>query len=149
MTLRSAAQRIADTKQRLATDDDVWVATGSLDGTPHLVPLSMSWIKARIMCVTYTNSPTTRNVAATSQARCSLDSTGDVVILKTAAQIMAFEDCSDDAIQEMVDQFGWDPRHDPEIAWSVLVMTPLMIHAWNCEPEIANRTIMRDGAWVE
>ena len=149
MTLRPTAQRISDTKHRLATDEDVWVATASPEGTPHLIPLSMAWIDGKVMCVTYTNSPTTRNVIATSQARCSLDSTTDVIILKTSGQIMQMDQCSDDLVQEMVEQFRWDPRNSPEIGWSVLTMTPLMIQAWNTEPEIENRTIMRNGAWVE
>lgn len=149
MTLRTTEQRIADTMQRLRTDADVWVATASPDGDPHLIPLSLAWIKGRVMCVTYTDSPTSRNVAATSKARCSLDSTNDVIVMNTAAQIMPFAECPEDLIDDMVRQFGWDPRHNSDIEWSALVMTPLMIHAWNSESEIAGRTIMRGGMWLD
>ena len=40
---RSPAQRRRDTEHRLAHDVDVWVATASPDGVPHLVPLSFDW----------------------------------------------------------------------------------------------------------
>ena len=41
---RSRAERRRDTEHRLAHDVDVWVASASVDGVPHLVPLSFDWI---------------------------------------------------------------------------------------------------------
>jgi len=40
---RSRAQRRRDTGHRLTHDIDVWVASASADGAPHLVPLSFDW----------------------------------------------------------------------------------------------------------
>ena len=40
---RSRAQRRRDTEHRLSHDKDVWVASASADGAPHLVPLSFDW----------------------------------------------------------------------------------------------------------
>ena len=149
MSLRTTPQRIADARHSLATADDVWIATASLEGIPHLIPLSLAWIDEKVMCVTYTDSVTARNVAATSIARCSLESTTNVVIMRTNADLLDLGDCDPEVVQEMVTQFGWDPRRSPDIAWSVLTMTPVTIHAWQGEPEIKGRTIMRDCEWVD
>ena len=69
--------------------------------------------------------------------------------MRTTASIIPFGETDDATIDEMVRQFGWDPRDNPEIEWSVLAMKPTLIHAWQSEPEIDGRTIMRKGAWVE
>ena len=148
MTIRTTAQRVADTRARLRTDEDLWLATASLEGTPHLIPLSLSWIEGRVICVTYTDSATARNIAATSRARCSLASTTDVVTMTADAEVMGMAAFDPGILQQMVDQFGWDPRESPEIDWSVLAMTPRTIHAWHMEPEIKGRTIMRHGEWL-
>jgi hypothetical protein len=37
---RSRAERRRDTEHRLTHEVDLWVATASEDGMPHLVPLS-------------------------------------------------------------------------------------------------------------
>jgi hypothetical protein len=40
---RSPIWRRRDTERRLDQDVDVWMATASADGAPHLVPVSFDW----------------------------------------------------------------------------------------------------------
>ena len=62
---RSRAERRRDTEHRLTHDVDVWVASASPDGTPHLVPLSFDWDGETLLLATSAQSPTGRNLAAT------------------------------------------------------------------------------------
>ena len=49
---RDRETRKADTLAMLATPGiDVWVATSSAAGTPHLVPVSLAWVGERVVIV--------------------------------------------------------------------------------------------------
>jgi hypothetical protein len=43
MANRTTTERIESAVRRFASEPNVWVATGSMAGTPHLVPLSLAW----------------------------------------------------------------------------------------------------------
>jgi hypothetical protein len=148
MTPRSTATRITEAIHRLETEADVWIATASGDGAPHLIPLSLAWDGSRILVSTPTASPTTRNIAQTGRARASLADTDDVVIVRAAAEAAPFADLPDAIAARFVDRVGWDPRQQSGGEWSLLTLTPEMVFAWKREPEIAGRTIMRGGEWV-
>src|SRR5262245_59614494 len=49
---RTRAERRADALRRLETDENVWVSTAGVDGSPHLVPLSLAWDGSRILVAT-------------------------------------------------------------------------------------------------
>jgi hypothetical protein len=148
MELRSTAQRIADTKARLETDADVWIATASGDGTPHLIPLSLGWDGGAILVTTPSDSPTVRNILATGRARAALDSAVEVVIISSSAKAIPLDEMDPETVERLVGRIGWDPRKASG-RWSVLRLSPELIHAWNSEPEIEGRTIMRRGEWLE
>lgn len=63
--MRSAAQRRADAERRLENDANVWIATSSNDGTPHLVPVSLGWDGTQILVATPSATPTARNADET------------------------------------------------------------------------------------
>ena len=47
---RDPGTRKADTLALLATPAiDVWVATASAAGAPHLVPVSLAWVEERVV----------------------------------------------------------------------------------------------------
>ena len=50
---RSRAQRRHDTEHRLAHDIDLWVASASPAGRPHLVPLSFDWDGEALLLATF------------------------------------------------------------------------------------------------
>jgi flavin reductase (DIM6/NTAB) family NADH-FMN oxidoreductase RutF len=147
MANRATATRIADTIRRLESEPDVWIATASADGVPHLIPLSLAWDGSRILLATPPDSPTVRNIAATGWARASLADTDDVVIVVASAEVTPFEQTPGDVVEFFVDAAGWDPRRE-DGRWSLLTLTPETVHAWKGEPELVGRTIMRHGEWV-
>ncbi|MCP3974428.1 MAG: pyridoxamine 5'-phosphate oxidase [bacterium] len=147
MENRSAESRIADTLRRLESEADVWIATASAAGAPHLIPLSLAWDGTNILLATPPGSPTARNIDATGQARASLADTDDVVVIVASAVVTPFERTPDDVADSFAERAGWDPRKN-DGRWALLTLAPETIHAWKGEPELVGRTIMRRGEWV-
>ena len=54
---RPRDRRRHDAERRLAGDLDLWVATASATGTPHLVPLSFDWDGEAILMATAVTTP--------------------------------------------------------------------------------------------
>ena len=84
---RSRARRRRDTEHRLTHDVDLWVASASADGAPYLVPLSFDWDREALLVATPTDSPTSRNLAATRTARRGLGHTRNVSMIEGEEQM--------------------------------------------------------------
>lgn len=147
MATRSHNDRIVDALRRLETDRNVWISTSSPDGTPHLVPLSLGWDGLRILVATPSATPTARNVAATGKARAALDDADDVVLIAADAQEIPFAEAAEETVEVLVNRIGWSPADESGV-WSLLALTPHMVHAWRGVSEIDRRTIMKSGAWL-
>jgi flavin reductase (DIM6/NTAB) family NADH-FMN oxidoreductase RutF len=65
--MRSAAQRKSDAIEKLAADQDVWVATVGERGIAHLVPLSWCWHAGQVVVAVEASSRTARNAASSSR----------------------------------------------------------------------------------
>ena len=144
---RDQATRKTDTLALLATPAiDVWVATASGDGDPHLVPVSLAWVDERVVIAVEATSRTARNLAASGDARLAVGPTRDVVMID--AVLDATIDVSDDESlgSAYVAQADWDPRASTGYVFAVL--RPVRIQAWREANEIAGRTLMRDGRWL-
>lgn len=141
---RSTAQRIADTRARLAGDADVWVATAG-DGQPWLVPLSFHWTGEVVLLATLRASPTYRNLAGSSAARLALGHTRDVVMIDASVDLP--QHLRDDQADAVARVAGYDPRTDADTAY--LRCWPRRIQAWRSAAEIEGRTIMHEGSWDE
>lgn len=148
MPNRTTAQRTAHARTRLHSDHNVWIATGSLEGIPHLVPLSLAWLDDSIVVATPSTTPTARNAAASGRARAALDDADDVVMFDCDVDVIAF-DHADSALRDSyIDAVGWDPRDNPG-EWSLLVLRPRRGQVWNGPAEIDGRTIIADGQWLD
>ena len=147
MPARSIEQRISAVLRRLKSEPNVWIATASPAGVPHLVPLSLAWANGEILVTSPSETPTVRNVAATGRARAALDSTEDVVIIEAAASAASLDAVPEASMDFYVSTVGWDPRVESG-NWSMLTLRPRLIHAWNGIGEIDGRTIMRRGEWL-
>lgn len=147
MTIRSTADRITDARQRLQSDTNVWLATASPDGLPHLVPFSLGWDGANIQITTQRNTVTARNVMATGRARASLDDADDVVILDGPARVQPIEEVDGGVLAEFVQRLGWDPAYNGD-DWVLITLTPDRVLSWNSLDEGEGRVIMRTGAWL-
>ncbi len=145
---RPAATRKADVLAKLtAPVVDAWVATASA-AEPYLVPLTLAWLRDRIVLATDAKSRTGANLTASGVARIALGATRDVVLIDAVleetfpvAQAPAW------VADGYATGTDWDPRTAGG-SYLYLVLRPDRVQAWREENEIAGRTLMRDGAWL-
>ncbi|WP_443055574.1 pyridoxamine 5'-phosphate oxidase family protein [Streptomyces sp. NBC_00690] len=144
---RSVEQRKHDVLARLTRDHDVWVATASADGGPCLVPLSFVWDQDTLLMCTRRTNPTAINLTPRGPVVLTLGTTRDVVLIRGDAEVVegaALATRSADAFADKLE--GWDPRDQPH--WIYLRVTPTTVQAWREVNELADRDLMRDGAWL-
>jgi len=145
--VRTTAERVAVAQAKLAGDADVWVATGDGQGVAHLVPLSLCWHEDEIVVATEARSRTARNAEASTQARLALGSTRDVVSIEATVTVIAHADASPALVDAYRSRVGWDPADGGE--WVFLRCRPVSVQVWRDVEEMAGRTVMRGGTWIE
>jgi hypothetical protein len=144
---RSAATRKRDALALLATRAiDVWVATASVAGTAHLVPLSLAWVDERVVIAVSDTSVTAENLVANLRARLAVGSTRDVVMIVAVLERAVQVDQDDALWAAYVGQADWDPRQGS--GYQFLVLRPERLQAWREANEIPGRTLVRDGRWL-
>jgi hypothetical protein len=144
---RSRAQRRRDTEYRLAHDIDLWVATASADGAPHLVPLSFDWDGEALLVATPTDSPTGRNLAATQAVRLGLGETRDVTMIDGDVEVHEMDGLPQEQGNRFAARAGFDPRAlTTPYRWFRIL--PRRIQAWREADELPDRELMRDGRWL-
>ena len=146
---RSPEQRKSDALAELTTPHgDVWVASASSTGRPHLVPLSLAWDGEHVIIAVERTAVTARNIVLSERARLGLGGTRDVVMIDVVlVQTIAVEEAPAEVAERYAAQADWDPRASGG-DFAYLLLRPQRIHVWREENEIAGRTVMRDGAWL-
>lgn len=145
---RSRAERRRDTEHRLQHDVDLWVASASADGVPHLVPLSFDWDGEALLMSTSRTSPTGANLAATGAVRLALGATRDVTLVDGVTTVLPMVALPTEQGDRFASRAGFDPRTSgPTYRW--FRVTPRRIQAWREVDELAGRELMRDGRWVD
>jgi hypothetical protein len=117
-------------------------------GVPHLIPLSLAWDGEHLLLATPTNSPTVGNATATGAVKATLDSADDVVLVDGAIEVTDLAAADASRFDTSLQRVGWNPA-DQDGEWSLLVVTPKTVRAWNSVAEITGRTIMESGCWLE
>ncbi|TDE27588.1 pyridoxamine 5'-phosphate oxidase family protein [Actinomadura sp. 6K520] len=144
---RSRARRRRDTEHRLARDVDLWVATASPDGAPHLVPLSFDWDGEALLLATLAASPTGRNLAAARAVRLGLGPTRDVTMIDGEVEVLEIGALPRPAGDRFAARTGFDPRaEDAPYLW--FRVRPRRVQAWREADELPGRDLMRDGRWL-
>ena len=146
MQPRTTSQRIADVLEKLKHDEDIWVASANEAGMAYLVPLSFSWDGTRLTVATPRNSRTARNLRRAGWTRMALGPTRDVVTLEGPVEELALDEDLHLAEEHAAQSF--DPRGEPE-EHVFIRLTPQTVQAYRSAPELAGRTIMRHGEWLE
>lgn len=144
---RSSEQRRRDTEHRLAHDIDVWVASASADGAPHLVPLSFDWDGETLLVATPTDSRTGRNLATTRDVRLGIGDTRDVTMIDGDIEILEIDALSPEDGDRFAARTGFDPR-TLTTAYRWFRIRPHRIQAWREVNELADRNLMSDGRWL-
>lgn len=147
---RTSAQRVVDAKAKLGAGGDVWLATAGEAG-PHLVPLTMAWDQGsgEIILCTERRTVTVRNIqSGPNVVRVGIGPTRDVLMVIGQAAVTGLVQEEHESARLFADATGWDPRQDSG-AWVFIRIRPVTIQSWRNVDEIANRTVMRHGQWVD
>jgi Pyridoxamine 5'-phosphate oxidase len=143
---RSREERKADTLAKLETEVDVWVASAGEDGRANLAPLSFVWHGAALTVALPATSVTGRNLARAGWARVALGPTRDVVMLEGPLEVLPIG--TDPALEDAhARATGFDPREEAG-TFVYIRLTPERIQAWREANELAERQLMKDGAWL-
>ncbi|MFF7589614.1 pyridoxamine 5'-phosphate oxidase family protein [Kitasatospora purpeofusca] len=145
---RPLAERRQDIERRLAEDVDVWVATASPDGVPHLVPLSFDRDGGALLLATPLGSPTGRNLAAAATVRLALGHTRDVCMIEGEVEALGIDDLPHERADRFAARTGFDPRASA-VRYGWFRVTPRRVQAWREENELSGRELMRDGRWLD
>ena len=124
----------------------MWVATASPDGVPYLVPLSFDWDGETLLLAT-TESPTSRNLAATRVVRLALGPTRDVTVIDGDVEVLEIDALPLERGDRFAASAGFDPRA-LTTPYSWFRVTPRRVQAWREENELSGRDLMRDGRWL-
>lgn len=144
---RSRAVRRRDTERRLTDDVDLWVATASDDGVPHLVPLSFDWDGEALLLSTPAASPTGRNLSGSGGVRLALGPTRDVTTLEGEVEVLALTELDPAVADRFAARTGFDPR-DEGAGYAWFRVRPVRVQAWREADELAGRELMREGRWL-
>ncbi|QNE74164.1 pyridoxamine 5'-phosphate oxidase family protein [Streptomyces finlayi] len=145
---RGLEERLRDTRARLESDIDVWVATSGTPGGAHLVPLSFLWDGTAILVSTPRTSITGRNLLADARVRLSFGPTRDVVMVDGIAEPVRIGDLAAGTGDAFVAKTGFDPREPDEQAYQYFLIRPQRVQAWREANEMRGRHLMRDGRWL-
>jgi hypothetical protein len=144
---RPRSQRRRDTERRLQHDVDLWVASASADGVPHLVPLSFDWDGTAILLSTPRDSPTGRNLATQRTVRLALGETRDVTLIEGDVEVLPMDALDQEAGDRFAARTGFDPRAlTTPYCW--FRITPRRVQAWREVDELAERELMRRSQWM-
>ena len=142
MPPRDAATRKHDTLAMWATPAvDVWVATASVEGGAHLVPVSLAWVGERLVVAVSAASRTARDLADRHPAP-----TRDVTMVDAVLERTVPVGSDDRLADAYATQADWDPRGSEGYVY--LILRPERVQAWREVDEIPGRTLMRDGEWL-
>ncbi|WP_328416713.1 pyridoxamine 5'-phosphate oxidase family protein [Micromonospora sp. NBC_00389] len=144
---RGFAERLRDTRAKLESEVDLWVATSGSPGGVHLIPLSYLWDGTAFLISTPRTSVTSRNLLADGRVRLSLGPTRDVVIVDGTAEPVDIADLDPDLGDAFATRTGFDPRESDE-PYQHFLIRPRRIQAWREANELQGRVLLRDGRWL-
>ncbi|MGW8883314.1 pyridoxamine 5'-phosphate oxidase family protein [Streptomyces sp. NPDC055749] len=144
---RELEERLRDTRARLESDIDLWVATSGSEGGVHLVPLSYLWDGTVFLISTPLASVTGRSLLADGRVRLGLGPTRDVVMVDGDAEPVDIAALGPGAREAFAAKTGFDPGA-LEDQYQYFRVRPRRIQAWREANELRGRDLMRDGRWL-
>ncbi|MEV0973932.1 pyridoxamine 5'-phosphate oxidase family protein [Microtetraspora glauca] len=144
---RGFEERLRDTRAKLESDVDLWVATSGSQGGVHLIPLSYLWDGTAFLISTPRASVTGRNLLADGRVRLSLGPTRDVVVVDGTAEPVDIADLAPKTGDAFATKTGFDPRELDE-PYQYFLIRPRRVQAWREANELRGRDLMRDGRWL-
>lgn len=147
--LRSTAQRKTDVLTMLQKNGDVWLATASPSGKPHVIAVSSWWDGSQVVVATRGGSRTARNLESTRVGRLALGAPDDVVLIDAKlSDATPVSGAKPDLKAGFVAAVGWDPADEGD-DWKFFRLRPLDIQAYRGYGELQGREVMRQSKWVD
>ncbi|HEY7937624.1 MAG TPA: pyridoxamine 5'-phosphate oxidase family protein [Candidatus Limnocylindrales bacterium] len=146
--MRPIQQRKADVLATFERNADLWIATASSSGRPHLVAVSAWWHDPDFLIATVGSSRTARNLDATGVARLGLGTPDDVIVIDarlTESLPVGSADATLHAGFEAA--VGWSPTGEPG-SWRFFRLMPARIQAYRGYAELDGRDVFADGRWL-
>jgi Pyridoxamine 5'-phosphate oxidase len=145
--MRTTEQRKADVLATLERNADLWIATASRSGGPHLVAVSAWWHSPDFVIATVGSSRTARNLDATDVARLALGAPDDVIVVDARLTHSVPVGDADEPLQAgFAAAVGWSPIEEPG-AWRFFRLAPTRIQAYRGYGELVGRDVFSDGRW--
>jgi hypothetical protein len=142
---RTLEQRTANVREALSRNGDMYLATATPSGEPHLIAVSSWWDGNRIVVATLGTSRTARNLDAGRLARLALGPPADMIVIDASVVDTVDVDVAD---LRMGDGFatavGWNPA-DEGPGWRFFRFSPVQIQAYRGYGELPGRDVMREG----
>lgn len=145
---RSTRQRKADVLAALERNGDVWLATASASGQPHVIAVSSWWDGSLLVVATTAGSRTARNLDSTHVARIALGTPDDVTMIDVVGSDSTPVLAANPELREgFKAAVGWDPAEEGS-DWKFFRLRPSRIQAYRGYGEVPGRDVMRDARWL-
>jgi hypothetical protein len=145
---RKLDERLRDTRAKLDSEVDLWVATSDPSAGVHLIPLSDLWDGSAFLISTPRTSVTSRNLLADGRVRLGLGPTRDVVLVDGTAEPVDGAAMPAATADAFAAKTGFDPRKELTEPYQYFLPRPRRIQAWREANELPGRDLMRDGRWL-
>lgn len=145
--MRDAATRKADVLAALERQEDVWLATASLQGHPYVIAVSCWWDGLDVVIATRGESPTGRNLKATGEARVAVGAPADAMVIGARVVKSHPVDEEGKVAGGFAAAVGWDPR-EVGTGWMFFRLRPNSVQAFRGYDELDGRDVMKDGEWL-
>lgn len=143
------AERRKAALERLRSNTTLWLATASDARGPHLIPLFYWWDGFTLTTATFEGSRTLKNVRVQPKVRAAIGTAADVLMIDATATIATVADNAD--IGEITRRFAQASANDPHLVpnFVYIKLEPVRIQLWTDAADIAGRTVMRAGVWLD
>jgi len=145
--MRDPQTRVADVKAALERQADLWLASASPEGKPHLIAVSAWWDGAEVVIATTATSRTARNLAQNPSARLALGSPSDAIVIDARVVEVVPAEARAELAAGFARAVGWDPREVGQ-GWSFFRFKPLRMQAFKGYDELEGREVMRGSTWL-
>ena len=146
---RSTGQRKSDVLAGLAQNRDMWLATSSPSGRPHMIPVSSWWDGSQVVIATIGGNRTARNLDATGLGRLALGSPDDVVMIDVSvSDSVPVHNADPQLAAGFAAAAGWNPVQEAG-NWRFFRLTPLEIQAYRGYGELQGRQVMHGSQWLD
>jgi len=141
------SRRQADVIAVLEGNSDLWLATASSSGRPHIIAVSAWWDGTSVVIATTGGSRSARNLEAARSGRLAAGTPADAILVDVTSLPGIPVEQDPDLAAGFAGAVGWNPA-EVGPGWMFFRLRPLRIQAYRGYDELAGRDVMRDSRWL-